>query len=184
MARHVDPEDRSFRQSLLRAAAGGLVALIVTFGITGVLTNLGRDRGTGGPAMVLTDTPSAPQTQITAPPPSPSEEPVAASEPPATETPVETTEAPRSTITVQVLDAVGSGTQAEEAAQVLRDLGYEVVVVNPTPRRVEATTVMFSTGHEADAEALREADDRFAKIKPNADFNADVNLHVLVGPDF
>ncbi len=186
MARHADPDDRSFRQSLLRAAAGGLAALVVTFVITGVLSALGRNRETAGPAMLLTGPSSAPQTQVTDPPPSPAPPPESepTAEPTAEPTPVETTEVPARTVTVQVLDAVGSGTQAQQAADVLAELGYEVVVVNPTPRRVDTTTVMFTPGHRDDAKALRAADERFAKLVQNKDFNPSVDLHVLVGPDF
>lgn len=189
MARHADPQDRSFRSSLLRAAAGGLVALLVTFAATWLLTVLGRDGGTGGPAMlasgptefVQAPTPQAPTPQAPSPQPSPEPETPAASVEP---TPQETTQTAPGEVTVQVLDAVGSGTQAQAAADVLEELGYTVVVVNPTPRRVSKTTILATPGHEDAAEALRAADDRFRVIDQNNDFNPSVDLHVLVGPDF
>ena len=184
MANHADPDDRSFRTSLLRAAAGGVAALIVTFGVTGVLTVLGRDSGAGGPAMQATGPTEV--AQLSTPSPPAEAEPTAAAPPPATPspTPQEATESRLGQVTVQVLDAVGSGTQAQEAADVLRELGYTVVVVNQTPRRVERTTVMATPGHEDEARALREQDERFAEIARNVDFNPAVDLHVLVGPDF
>lgn len=187
MARHVDPDDHSFRNSLLRAAAGGAVALIVTFAITGVLANVGRGGGEDTPAVTLTAPPPQAQETVAQPPspdPSPSPEATAAPEPSAASTPQETTETPAGIVTVQVLDAVGSGTHAQDAAQALRDLGYEVVVINSTPRRVKTTTVMFTSGHSDDAETLRQADERFAELKENKDFNPAVDLHILVGPDF
>ena len=186
MARHVDPDDRSFRNSLLRAAAGGVAALVVTVAITGVLSALGRDDAKDSPAMVLTGTP-APVEEDTQPPPSPEPEPTAVSEaPPVTETatPMEMTEGGDGLVTVQVLDAVGTGPAAQAAADALTELGYEVVVVNSTPRRVETTTVLYTPGHREDAEALQEADERFVEVRENKAFNPSVNLHVLVGPDF
>lgn len=184
MANHVDPDDRSFRTSLLRAAAGGLAALVVTFGVTGVLTVIGRDDGTGGPAM---EAPGPTEVaQVASPSPPAEAEPTAAASAPATPspTPLEATESTLGQVTVQVLDAVGSGPQAQAAADTLRELGYDVVVVNPTPRRVEATTIMATPGHEDEARALRRQDDRFGVITANVDFNQSVDLHVLVGPDF
>lgn len=192
MARHTNAGDRSFAASLLRAAAGGLAALVITFGITGALTVLGRDDGSGGPAMVAQPTdaaPSPPGATVAPPTQTPSE--AQATKPPEPPEPSEagpTTHAdsvgPVGTVTVQVLDAVGTGTQAQEAAAVLRELGYEVVVVNPTPRRVKTTTILATQGHKDDAEDLRDADPRFTVIKPNRAFNESVDLHVLVGPDF
>ena len=191
MARHVDPDDDSFRRSLIRAALGGLAALVITFGITGALTQLGRDTGEGGPAVTFTGGPSAP-VSVTQEPPSPAVTAAPESELAADPTPQPTSEpAPEQSdaddpgdVTVQVLDAVGTGTFAEDAAATLRELGYDVVVVNTTPRRLEQTRVLFTEGHEQDAQALRNADDRFGDIRPNADFSPTVDLHVLVGPDF
>lgn len=159
------------------------MALIVTFGVTGLLTVLGRDDGSGGPAMVARPTEQA-QT-MTPVPVEETDPPLAAASPtPPAPTPQEATESQIDNVTVQVLDAVGTGTQAEAAADALRSLGYDVVVVNETPRRVDTTTVLATPGHADDAKALRAADPRFAVIKRNADFNQSVDLHVLVGPDF
>lgn len=182
MARHVDPDDTSFRRSLFKAAGGGLLALVVTFGATAVLTVVGRDAGTG--PVILDD-------ETTPPDPGPTDRPALSPTPsdPPTQRPIpdptqEPTDDELGGITVQVLDAAGTGTHADDAAEVLRELGYDVVVVNDTPRRVEVTTILATPGHEDDAEGLRVRDPRFAEIDTNTDFNPDVDLHVLVGPDF
>lgn len=191
MPRHVDPDDDSFRRSLIRAALGGLAALVVTFGITGVLTQLGRDRGGDGPAITFTGAPSAPVSATEA---APAPEPTAAPtgdvavdptpQPTSQPAPEQTGDGSVGEVSVQVLDAVGSGTFAQDAAAALRELGYEVVVINTTPRRVEQTTVLYTKGHKQAAEQLRSDDERFGQIRRNADFSPSVDLHVLVGPDF
>lgn len=191
MPRHVDPNDHSFRRSLIRAALGGLAVLVVTFGITAALSQLGRDAGEDSPAVTFTGVPSEP-VALTEPPPTavptqaddskvaaePTPEPTSEPAPAETEAPAE------ADATVQVLDAVGTGSFAADAAAALQELGYEVVVVNTTPRRVQRTTVLYTDGHEAAAEGLRRTDDRFGQIRRNADFSESVDLHVLVGPDF
>lgn len=191
MARHNDPEDDSFRRSLLRAVAGGLIAMVLTFGVTAVLMVVGRDDPDGGPVVSTDDSPAASEAIAEAPAatesePEPTDLPEATDPPPsdlgATDAPTE--EADTSDVTVQVLDAAGTGTHAEDAADVLRDLGYDVIVVNTTARRVDTTTILATPGSEDAAEALREQDPRFAEIDENADFNPSVDLHILVGPDF
>ena len=189
MARHVDPDDTSFRRSLLRAAAGGLAALVLTFAITFVLTRTGQIGEGDGPAMVATSTPSDAPTVVaaaTTPAPTPVPDPALTSPPPTTPAPepTEMTENPVSGVTVQVLEQVGAEAQAAEAAQVLRQLGYDVVAVNVTDRQVDTTTVLASEGHAADAEQLQALDARFGVIADNDGFSPDVNLHVIVGADF
>lgn len=191
MGRHIDPDDTSFRRSLLRAFAGGLVALVVTFAVTALLTVVGREDPDGGPVV------SAPESTQATQAPSPTEAPTAADAPtpavtesppgdlgatdgPTTQTATDDAQA----VTVQVLDAAGTGTYAADAADVLRELGYDVIVVNPTARRVQTTTILATPGFEDAAAQLQQQDPRFAKIDENTDFNASVNLHVLVGPDF
>lgn len=189
MARHVDPDDHSFRRSLLRAAAGGLVALVVTFAITGILTRLGRDDGQSGPAVFLTATPTeVAQAEITETSPPPASEPPSPTPEPsprAVPTPAEVTEQPDTAgVTVQVLYNGADDTVAAEAAEALRELGYDVVAVNDTEHTADATTVLYSPGQEQAAEDLREIDGRFGLVEPNTIFVESVNLHVLVGPDF
>ena len=189
MARHVDPDDTSFRRTLLRAAAGGVAALILTFGITAVLMRTGQIGDGGSPAIILTATPSPAPTvaviETTAPPQTePAPEPTEVPTPTPAPTPAEVTERPVAGVTVQVLGQVGAEAQAAEAAEVLRDLGYQVVAVNTTDRQVDTTTVLATAGHAADAEQLQSLDDRFGVITDNDGFSPDVNLHVIVGADF
>lgn len=189
MARHVDPDDNSFRRSLLRAAAGGLVALVVTFAITGILTRLGRDDGRSGPAVFLTGTPTeVAQAEITETSPPPASErpsPTPDPSPRAVPTPAEVTEQPDAAgVTVQVLYNGADDAVAAEAAEALRELGYDVVAVNDTEHTADATTILYSPGHQQAAEDLRERDGRFGMVEANTIFVESVNLHVLVGPDF
>jgi hypothetical protein len=175
MPRHADVEDRTFRRSLLRAAGGGLLAMVVTFGITAVLTQVGRPRESAGPVVTSPAATVAP----------PDAEETVAPEPTTATTATSTVGGDDDgVVTVQVLDAVGSGTYAEDAAAVLRELGYEVVVVNPTPRRPATTTVLATPGHEDDAAELAALDARFAETDVSTDFNPEVDLHIIVTDDF
>ena len=191
MARHVDPDDTSFRRSLLRAAGGGLAALVLTFGVTAVLTRTGQIGEGGGPAMIQTASPSAvptvaavPETELPTPEPEPEPEPTQPAPVTPAPTPAEVTENPVTGVTVQVLEQVGAEAQAAQAAGVLRRLGYDVVAVNITDRQVDTTTVLASAGRAADAEQLKTLDPRFGVITDNDGFSPDVDLHVIVGADF
>lgn len=180
MARHARPDDTSFRRSLLRAAGGGLLAMVITFAITGLLTQIGRDDPAGGPVV------SADQSLTSGPSPSPvlpEPTPETASRP--TEPTVEpASEIAREPVTVQVLYVPGRDSLAGEVAAVLRDLGYDVVAVNETARPAETTTILATAGQEEQAAELRDADPRFSRIEENDGFSEAVDLHVLVGPDF
>lgn len=177
MSRHVDPHDHSFGRSLLRAAAGGVLAMVVTFGITALLTQVGGNDPAAGPAVTQTgDVPS--------PSPRPTEATQAPSPVPPEPTVEPATEIDGETVTVQVLYAPGLDELAGEVAAVLRDLGYAVAAVNETARTVDTTTILATDGAEDDAAQLREADPRFAQISTNDGFSEAVDLHVLVGPDF
>jgi hypothetical protein len=180
MARHTDPDDTTFRRSLLRAAAGGLIALVVTFAITAVLTQVSRDTPADGP-VVFED-----QELTSGPSPSP---PAPEPTEPATSRPTEPTVEPaseiaREPVTVQVLHIPGLEDTAGEVAAVLRDLGYVVEAVNETARTTRTTTILATTGYEDAAQELRDTDPRFAQIDSNDGFSESVNLHVLVGADF
>lgn len=85
---------------------------------------------------------------------------------------------------VQVLDAGGGSSATNDAATVLRDLGYDVVAVNSSRADYDVTTVLFTDGDEAEADALTARDDRFAATAPNERLSEDVDLHVVVGPDW
>lgn len=86
--------------------------------------------------------------------------------------------------TVQVLDAGGGSTATDEAADVLREMGYDVVAINSSRTDYPTTTVLFTEGNEAEAEALPARDDRFAETAPNERLSEGVDLHVVVGPDW
>jgi hypothetical protein len=187
MGRHADPFDDSFRRSLWRAVGGGLLAMVVTFGITAVLTVVGRDDAEqAGPAM-LSPTPD-PEEATAAAPPTQEPEPARSDEPAPQPEPTDPTEPPDdpSAVTVQVLDTVGDGTgpDALEAAEVLRRLGYDVVAVFATRRTTDVTLVLATPGHRDEAEALRETDERFAEVGRNDGFSEEVDLHVLVAAGF
>ena len=85
---------------------------------------------------------------------------------------------------VQVLDA-GGGSSATSAVQAaLDELGYDVVAVNASRTKYPVTTVLYTDGNDAEAEALRARDDRFTEIAPNEKLSDGVDIHVVVGPDW
>ena len=193
MGRHADPDDDSFRRSLLRALGGGVLAMLVTFGITAALTVVGRDDADEpGPAMIspsevaqapTVDAPEPTQPAITDPPTSVPEptEPTEQAEQATDATPDDPSD-----VTVQVLDIVGNGQgrDALDAQEVLLGLGYDVVALYGTDRTTDTTVVLFTKGHRDEAEALRDADPRFAEIRRNDGFSTEVDLHVLVAEGF
>jgi hypothetical protein len=85
---------------------------------------------------------------------------------------------------VQVLDAGGGSTATSDVADVLGGEGYDVVAINPSRVDYDVTTVLYTDGNEAEAEALRARDDRFTAIAPNERLSEGVDLHVVVGPDW
>lgn len=125
-----------------------------------------------------------------APPPPP-----AASEPPAqpTEdsglTPAEAEDLiaaarPPEETSVQLLDAGGGSDAVNEAAEVLRELGYDVVAINPSRTNYDTTTVLFTEGNDAEAQALPARDERFAEVAPNERLSDGVDVHVVIGSDW
>lgn len=192
MARHVDPDDNSFRRTLARAALGGLVALAVTAGITGALART-RAPGGQGPTVAFESPTAEPVTEEPedAPPSelnadggfstiTPTESATAAAEPTETEVPTEDV----STIQVQVLDGVGDVVRADDAQDVLTELGYNVVLEDAAAVEYAVTTVIYTSGNKDAAEALTRRDPRFTTIAPNTDLQAKVDLHVVVGADW
>lgn len=191
MARHVDPDDNSFRRTLMKAALGGLVALAVTAAITGVLART-RAPGGQGPAVAFETPSAAAATEETDAPPSelsagggfdtitPTERTELPTEPTEAETPTEDV----SSIQIQVLDGVGDLVRADDAEDVLRELGYNVVLTDAAAVAYEATTVIYTNGNRDAAEALTRRDPRFTTIAPNTDLKAKVDLHVVVGADW
>lgn len=86
--------------------------------------------------------------------------------------------------TVQVLDAGGGSTATDDVAEVLGDMGYDVVAINPSRLGSEVTTVLYTEGNNAEADALRARDDRFSEVERNDRLSEGVDLHVLVAPDW
>lgn len=86
--------------------------------------------------------------------------------------------------TVQVLDAGGGSTATNDAAEALRELGYDVVAINTSRLDYPTTTVLFTEGNEAEAEALRARDERFGETGLNERLSEGVDVHVVVGPDW
>ena len=86
--------------------------------------------------------------------------------------------------TVQVLDAGGGSTATSDVADALRNEGYDVVAINSSRADYSVTTVLYTAGNEAEAEALRARDERFAETAPNERLSEGVDLHVVVAPDW
>lgn len=86
--------------------------------------------------------------------------------------------------TVQVLDAGGGSSATNEAADALRELGYDVVAINSSRLDYPTTTVLFTEGNEAEAEAVRARDERFAETGLNDRLSEGVDVHIVVGADW
>jgi hypothetical protein len=85
---------------------------------------------------------------------------------------------------VQVLDAGGGATATAEAAEALRELGYDVVAVNSSRTDYTETTVLFTEGNRVAAMALRAREERVATAKPNERLSDAVDLHLVIAPDW
>ncbi len=90
---------------------------------------------------------------------------------------------PEST-TLQVLDAGGGRERRRAAVAALQALGYRVISTGSSRQDVTRTTIWFTRGNEAQAQALQARDPRFTEIEPNPGLSARVDLHLLVGPDW
>ncbi len=110
-----------------------------------------------------------------------------------TEEPTETGPSPEELIaaapdpeltSVQVLDSGGGSARAQDAAEALRGLGYNVVNITSSRVSVTRTTVWFTEGNEEAGLALRARDERVIEIEPNEALSSGVDLHVLVGTDW
>ncbi len=84
---------------------------------------------------------------------------------------------------VQVLDAAGDTAAVDAVIERLTEFGYNVVATNPSRQDYDATTVLYTDGHEDEAVALRARDRRFAEIEINDRLSPSVDLHVIVGSD-
>ena len=183
MARH--SQARSLPSTLALAAVVTLVALLVAFGVGYVMLS---DDGTS--VGLRTESPTAPPTAATTDPmvlptqTAPTVAPPTTAPAPTATAPASPTAAPAEDVTVQVLDAAEDDDLVDDVVEVLEGYGYQVVAVHPAIRIYEETTVFFSEGHQADAEALRARDPRFVEIGPNPNLSEDVDIHVVVGVDW
>lgn len=86
--------------------------------------------------------------------------------------------------TVQILDAGGGSSATSSVQEALGELGYDVVAVNASRIDYPVTTVLYTEGSDAEAEALRARDERFADIAKNDRLSEGVDLHVVVAADW
>jgi LytR cell envelope-related transcriptional attenuator len=166
----VDPRRRISSQSFL----GGLLFVLVV-GLFWAL-NPSEVPSPAGPR--LDSSQPTPNQMATA---SPSPSPVAM--PTAGAGLIAAAPAPEST-TLQVLNAGGGRERLQAAVSALRALGYRVISTATSQQDVTRTTIWFTSGNEATAQALQARDPRFAEIEPNPGLSARVDLHVLIGPDW
>jgi hypothetical protein len=131
-----------------------------------------------------TPSPSATPTETSTPDESPSPSPT----PEVSETPSEESEdtsddVDLSETSVQVLDGILDGSdRAEEIADDLEDDGYRVVAFGPSSVQYENTTVVWTDGHEDEAERLAD-DNGWDEIVFNEILSETVDVHVVVGLD-
>lgn len=91
---------------------------------------------------------------------------------------------PPTETSVQVLDAGGGDASVDAVVTRLEEIGYDIVAIQSSGRDVTATTVYYTQGNTAEAEALRARDPRFQDVEANRGLSEGVDIHVLVGPDF
>jgi len=89
-------------------------------------------------------------------------------------------------ISAQVLDAIhdDSGVGATDAADRLEAAGVEIIAENKAVRVYELTTIFYSTGREADAQAVADfLGVGVVEAAPDT-LTAAVDVHVVVGQDY
>lgn len=86
--------------------------------------------------------------------------------------------------TVQVLDGVGASPLLDVLVSELEAMGYDIVATNPASTDYAVTTVLYSEGREAAAQALQARDPRITERRPNPGLSEDVDLHVVLGADW
>lgn len=152
-----------------RWAGGLVVGLAVVFGAIGALRD-GDNARVGGPAVIDAADGADDGAE-------------AASEPRG-DAPAESRVAP-SAISLQVLDAVrtdGAAT-AQRLADRMEGDGYDVVVVRTAVRVYDTSVVMYTPGHEAEADRVAAAYG-IERVEPKVDNLSDsVEVHVIVGTD-
>lgn len=197
------------RAALLLAVVGGIVLLLTQLrpgGEETVLTDTGSEAGSeavgsseaaGTPGAPATGTDGSEDPLAALPSDDPDRRtvpidpgataaasPGAAPAPAAAEEPVAPTTDPPDQVTVQVLRGTDDEDAFDAAVRDIRTLGYQVELIAVAGTGSPTTTVYATEGNEAEAEALRVADPRFAQVAPNERFETPVDLHIVVGEDW
>ena len=88
-------------------------------------------------------------------------------------------------VTVQVLNGTGELRLARDFAPLVRAEGYRVVRTANTNGRYRISTVFYTPGHRADAEAFRARFPAFRAIDAAPDsLSSTVALHVVIGENY
>jgi hypothetical protein len=96
----------------------------------------------------------------------------------------QTTLRPATGVTVQVLNGAYVAGLANRVADQVRAAGYEVVAAN-TAFVTPVSTVYYTAGHRADAEAFRERFPAFRAIAPApSNLARQIALHAVVGKNY
>ena len=85
---------------------------------------------------------------------------------------------------MQILDAGGGNALVDAVRIRLEEIGYQIIAVQDSSRNVDRTTVYFTEENQAQAEGLRARDPRFQVVEANRGLSRNVDIHVLVGPNF
>lgn len=200
MGRHADPDPRHFWRSLATAFVRATLALGVVVGLFAALSTIGGDVPQDGPAMLggpdTTDDGALPEG------PEDARQTDDADDAAETEDTEDTEDAEGDASTadadegltaaaavpeetrVQVLDGVNDPARLAELVAALESLGYQVVATNPASTDYAVTTVLYSEGQEAAAQALQTRDPRMAALRPSPGLSDEVDLHVVLGADW
>lgn len=206
MGRHADPDRRAFWGSFAVAVGKAVLALAVIGTITALVASMAGPMGEArGPTVMIAESPDTPDataapttpTSVTPTPtptlatPQATASPTAAATDAADPTPSPTpsptpTPAPADVagVTVQILNSGASAAAVDEVEALLADWGYDIVAAGPGRCCYDTTTVFYSEGRQADAEALAERDPRFVVVELNTDLDQSVYLHVVLGEDW
>jgi hypothetical protein len=190
VGRHAHPDRGYFARSVAVAVTRALFAVGLAVGFTLALARVPFPVGSqasGGPAVIAPAPTATPRDLPDEEEPTPldtvSIRPDASASTAPSSAPSPELQ-PASETTVQVLDGVNDPERLDDVVATLRALGYEVVATNPAARNYDVTTVLYSQGHEAEAEALRTRDPRFAELAVNENLSETVDVHVVVGRDW
>lgn len=176
MGRHTLPDERGFWRSVLFFALKwiGVVALPV-LAIWGIWRLARGPDEPPSPAAVTSPSPSPPPSPIPSPEPSPSPElsPSPSPSPP-----------PRASGRLQVLNGSSTPGRGQQAAQQLREAGFEIVAVQQAARRYDRTTVFFQPGFRPMAEQAAQVVGATVIEPAPSNLDRDIPVTVVVGEDY